>query len=134
MIKKNGLPSLKLRHGIPPAFVLGTAATLLASARYRALLLVLAPYVSAAGLAALHSALKAGDARLAPRVFVSFLAMHYGWGSGYLESFVWGVRPDNSSRTVGSRGGLVRGEGTIDLREVVVSDSVGVLESKVVSS
>ena len=78
--------SLQLRHLAPPAFVVyGAAAGLVATARPGRATLMLLPYVTALVAASAMTARGLDGSSERVNVPLAFLAMHVGWGSGFLS-------------------------------------------------
>jgi len=84
---------------LPPAFVgyLGLAAVGLATPRRRLILLSLAPYAAALGLASSLTARTLSSRQEKANVPLAYLAMHLGWGVGFwdgaLRRALGAVRP-----------------------------------------
>jgi succinoglycan biosynthesis protein ExoA len=79
--------SMSLRHMMPPALVgyLGLAAVGLATRRRRWILLSLAPYAVALGLASASTARGLSSREEMTNVPLAYLGMHIGWGAGFWE-------------------------------------------------
>jgi succinoglycan biosynthesis protein ExoA len=79
--------SMSPRHMLPPAFVgyLGLAAVGLATRRRRWILLSLAPYAAALGVASALTARGLSSREEKSTVPLAYLAMHVGWGVGFWE-------------------------------------------------
>jgi succinoglycan biosynthesis protein ExoA len=79
--------SMSARHMLPPAFVgyLGLAVVGLATRRRRWILLSLAPYATALGLASALTARGLSSREEKANVPLAYLAMHLGWGAGFWE-------------------------------------------------
>lgn len=99
MLRKNGAEAIRLRHLVPPAFVVGTGVLLLGGLFRRGLWALLVPYL---GLLAAASAqawrnrdpkVDADPAALPP----AFAAVHTGWGLGMLEGLLLGKEPHLAS-------------------------------------
>ena len=78
--------SLRPRHMIPPAFVAYAAgAALVAATRPRRAAMMMFPYAAALTAASAITARQLDDPRARVHVPLAFLAMHVGWGSGFLS-------------------------------------------------
>jgi succinoglycan biosynthesis protein ExoA len=88
--------SVALRHLAAPALVLSwaIAAVLFASGRRRLASALLAPYASGLVLASVRVAAGLDDGASKVRVLPAFLAMHGGWGWGFLQGVIVAMRRD----------------------------------------
>lgn len=112
MVRKNGRTAIRSRHLVAPAAVVGTAALGVVATRAPRLAVGLySPYVAGVLGASAHAWRRrnamehepGSSPTPPPRVAAipaAFVAMHYGWGLGFLESSLLGLAPANaSSRT-----------------------------------
>ncbi|HMR48168.1 MAG TPA: glycosyltransferase [Arachnia sp.] len=89
MILKNGSGAIRLRHLVPPAFVVGSGLILLAGVVKPGLWLLLSPYAALVGVASAKQWRKRGDEDVSlPALPASFVAIHVGWGLGMLEGLL----------------------------------------------
>ncbi len=83
--------SLRLRHVIPPAFLLGLLLSGLVGLAlnffFVIFLFLLSAYLLANIIAAIHASLRAGSVGTFPMVIIVFIIMHFSWGGGLLYSF-----------------------------------------------
>lgn len=94
MIRKNGQKAVRLRHLVPPTFVVGSGLILLGGLAKPVLWLFLAPYFLLVGGASAMQWRKRGQDKVsAPALPASFLAIHVGWGLGMLEGLLLGRQP-----------------------------------------
>lgn len=100
MARKNGPEAVRARHLAAPVAVTGTAGLMALAPRFpRFAAAAYSPYVVGV-LTASALAWRGRDtsAAVSPvAVPLSFVAMHYGWGLGFLEGYVLGKRPRLSS-------------------------------------
>jgi succinoglycan biosynthesis protein ExoA len=97
--------SLRARHAAPPALVaVLTGAGLLARRRPRQALAVAAPYLAAVAVATVKSLGQVEDARSAPFLPASFVAMHIGWGLGFWEGCLDAFQPRTKRRVAAHLG------------------------------
>lgn len=99
MARKNGVEAIKVRHLAAPVAVVGTAALAVVALRHPRLAAAgYAPYaagvVAATAIAWRRRPAEPVDPATLP---LSFLAMHYGWGLGFLEGYVLGRVPQRAS-------------------------------------
>ncbi len=109
MVRKNGREAIRARHLAAPVAVVGTAAlAALATWSPRLAVAGYAPYligVAGASVAAWRGrdahdfSTHAGEAKTVDPVSLplSFMAMHYGWGLGFLEGYVLRREPQRAS-------------------------------------
>ncbi|MFZ1288197.1 MAG: glycosyltransferase [Candidatus Phosphoribacter sp.] len=90
MVRKNGLSAVRLRHLAAPGAVVATTGLLALSARYPAALLGLAPYAAGVAIASRTAwVARPPDQEVAAvDVPLAFVAMHGGWGVGFLEGLL----------------------------------------------
>jgi glycosyltransferase involved in cell wall biosynthesis len=110
MIRKNGAAAVRLRHLVPPSAVCGGTGLLLASVVNRWLLALFAPYLV---LVLVASALAwrgrvAQDRTSAAALPAAFVAIHVGWGLGFVEGLL-GRRPARASGSAAVRPSLEAG-------------------------
>ena len=99
MVRKNGRASIRPRHLAAPVAVVGTAALAVLATRHpRLAAAAYAPYligVTAASVGAWRG--RKTDDIHAPSIPLSFMAMHYGWGLGFIEGYAFGRPPVRAS-------------------------------------
>jgi hypothetical protein len=95
MVRKNGRGAFRLRHAAPPVAVVGGSALLLASLRYPRLLTAFVPYLAAVAAAsvAVWNDRPGQEPTSAAALPFAFVAMHAGWGLGFLEGLVFARPP-----------------------------------------
>ena len=106
MARKNGPSAIRPRHLAAPVAVVGTAALGLLALRYPRLAAAgYSPYLLGVGAASALAWRDRGTEKVdLLSVPLSFMAMHYGWGLGFLEGYVLGRTPQRASgnsRTAG---------------------------------
>ena len=95
MIRKNGAGAIRLRHLVPPAFVVGGGLLLAAGVVRPAALLLLAPYAALVGVASVK-AWRNRDRSAetsAGTLPAAFVTVHTGWGLGMLEALAFDRQP-----------------------------------------
>lgn len=100
MVRKNGAGALRPRHLVAPVAVLGTAGlAAIAPTHPRLAAAAYSPYVAVVAYAAHKAYYGREDSSevSVPAVPASFVAIHYGWGLGFLESLLFGVQPRRAS-------------------------------------
>lgn len=112
MVRKNGREAMRARHLAAPVAVVGTAGLALLATRHpRLAAAAYSPYVAGVGAASVHAWRRRGqlhpepgtpqDTRVSiPALPGTFLAMHYGWGLGFLEGYLLGKEPARSTQRV----------------------------------
>jgi succinoglycan biosynthesis protein ExoA len=112
MVRKNGLSALRIRHLAAPALVSTLALTpWLAWSKHRRLAsTVFAAYAGAVSAASALTGRQQGSVESVPRLALggSFVAMHLGWGLGFLEGLLLRLPPAQSSARPGARPPRVR--------------------------
>ncbi|GAB97084.1 glycosyltransferase involved in cell wall biosynthesis [Kineosphaera limosa] len=105
MARKNGRSAIRPRHLAAPVAVLGTAGLAAIAVRHpRFAALAYSPYVVGVTLASVQAWRARGSAPVDPAtVPLSFMAMHYGWGLGFLEGYVLGRTPMRASGSARTR-------------------------------
>lgn len=110
MVRKNGREAIRARHLAAPVAVAGTAGLALLATRFpRSAVALYLPYVAGVTAASVHAWRGRGDAPVDPKapnadrsvdptsLPGAFMAMHYGWGLGFLEGYVLRKTPAQSS-------------------------------------
>lgn len=99
MARKNGPGALKLRHLAAPTAVLGTVALAGLALRHPGWAAsCYAPYAIGVGVASVSAWRHRPEQEVDPVTLpLSFLAMHYGWGLGFLEGYLLGRTPQRAS-------------------------------------
>lgn len=104
MVRKNGRGALRARHAAPPAAVVGGAALLLLGLHRPRLLALFSPYLLAVAVASVEAWRRRSAQPTAPAALpAAFVAMHVGWGLGFLEGFVIGRTPALASGSSATR-------------------------------
>ena len=108
MVRKNGRGAFRLRHAAPPVAVVGGSALLLASLRYPRLLTAFVPYLAAVAAAsvAVWRDRPAQEPTSAAALPFAFLAMHAGWGLGFLEGLLLARPPALASGSSDTKAGV----------------------------
>ncbi|WP_226344403.1 glycosyltransferase [Agilicoccus flavus] len=100
MARKNGRAAIRPRHLAAPVAVVGTAGLALLGLRFpRFAAAAYSPYVLGLGVAtakAWSERDRSAPTDL-PTLPASFAAMHYGWGLGFIEGYVFGRTPRTAS-------------------------------------
>ncbi|WP_313023521.1 glycosyltransferase family 2 protein [Mobilicoccus sp.] len=114
MVRKNGREAIRARHLAAPVAVVGTAGLALLAIRHpRLAAAAYSPYLAGVGAATVHAWRRRGDLQpepgaprdtsvSVPSLPGSFVAMHYGWGLGFLEGYLLGKEPARSSQRTSS--------------------------------
>lgn len=99
MARKNGRAAIRPRHLAAPVAVLGTGALAVIALRHpRFAAAAYSPYVLGVGAASGAAWRRRGPAEVDPvSLPLSFMAMHYGWGLGFLEGYLLGRAPQRAS-------------------------------------
>lgn len=99
MVRKNGRRSVRPRHLAAPLALVGTAGLAVIALKHpKFAAAAYSPYVigvTAASIAAWRA--RPSDDVDAKSIPLSFMAMHYGWGLGFIEGFVFGKPPVRAS-------------------------------------
>ena len=95
MIRKNGAGAIRARHLVPPAFVVGSGALIVAGLAAPALWWLFAPYTALVGAASVRQWHRRDPSEQisATALPAGFVAIHVGWGLGMLEGLVLGRQP-----------------------------------------
>lgn len=95
MVRKNGSSAVRLRHLAAPVAVVGTGALAVVGVARPIALVGMAPYVAALSCAsyAVWRRRPGTQSISVPAIPASFVAMHAGWGLGFLEGLVLGKVP-----------------------------------------
>ncbi|MDO5628712.1 MAG: glycosyltransferase family 2 protein [Mobilicoccus sp.] len=111
MVRKNGREAVRARHLAAPVAVAGTAGLAVVATRFpRLAAAAYAPYLLGVSAASVHAWRGRGEAASDPSTPATsstdvdptslpgaFMAMHYGWGLGFLEGYVLKKAPAQSS-------------------------------------
>ncbi|MEI2764227.1 MAG: glycosyltransferase family 2 protein [Dermatophilaceae bacterium] len=106
MVRKNGVDAVRPRHLAAPAAVSAGALVAAAALRRPAALLALTPYAAGVTMASAHVLRNRGaDSGVSRKALpLAFMAMHGGWGLGFLEGVLFGRPPRLASGSVAARG------------------------------
>lgn len=101
MVRKNGPSAMRARHLAAPMLVVGSVMAIPAVARSPKAALVFAPYVGGLLAASVRAWQRRtpGQAVSPGALPGSFVAMHYGWGLGFLEGLLSSAEPASASGT-----------------------------------
>lgn len=99
MIRKNGREAMRLRHALPPVAVVGGAVLSVAALRRPKVLIVGLPYLVALVAASSRAWQRRDPSERTSAVSLplAFVAMHGGWGLGFLEGYLLGSAPARAS-------------------------------------
>lgn len=109
MVRKNGPAAMRARHLAAPLAVSWSVVLVVASLRRRVVLVGMAPYVGAVLVASVRAwRRKSGSAPVAAAAIpAAFVAMHAGWGIGFIEGLALRLRPSVASGSAALADGRV---------------------------